>query len=517
MDELTLIERIYKLVILWWKRNHIPFISSLVGGLLAYTYAFTNKFVNHDEIVNLFGKGATYDSGRWGLNIISYIFPNYSLPWLYGIISVILIAISACIIVKIFEINSSVLQIGLATMIMVFPSLTGTFTFMFTSSAYAMSFLLAVLAVYFFENGIKSERKQVVVFSLLFMVLSLSIYQAYLSLVLSLFVILCMKRVLNDDSSFMEVLIQGVRYILWVMIAVAIYYGLTQIVLRCLNTGFNGYADAYLHSEETLRIKFVNAYFGFFRELFQSAYVLIPNLFSRVLHIVLFVLMGLESTIWLIKSKGIEKKILYIFLWIVLPLCINCMFVITDSSAVHTLVLYGFVSIYVLSVTIHTETEKLISNRKIRAMGKDTIIMVFILSCCINIFVANKAYLKLNLAYENMYSFYTSLVSQIKSTPGFTEESKIAILGNTDNNVYNLDEFSSIDELAGIAKFNGVNVYNSTKQRFIKYYLGFDVEFASEEELEMLSSNPNVVTMEKYPYYGSVKAIDNYVVINFGN
>ena len=59
MDELTLIERIYKLVILWWKRNHIPFISSLVGGLLAYTYAFTNKFVNHDEIVNLFGKGAT--------------------------------------------------------------------------------------------------------------------------------------------------------------------------------------------------------------------------------------------------------------------------------------------------------------------------------------------------------------------------------------------------------------------------------------------------------------------------
>lgn len=518
--ETTLVERFLINVFLWWKNNKIPFISSIISGMLAYMYAFTNKFVNHDEIVYLFGKGATYDSGRWGINIITYIFPNYSMPWLYGITGVILIAISTCLIVKIFEIDNTILQIGLASLITVFPSLAGVFTYIFTSSAYSLAFLLAVLSVYLFQSGIKSnklKRYRNIVLSLLCMVFSLSLYQAYLSVVLCFFLLLCMKRVLNDDSSPKEVIVQGIRYILGTGIAVAIYYGVTIIVLRLLNTGFNRYANNYMHSKEILRIKIVNAYYAVFRELFQSAFALVPDLFSRFLHIALIALMAAESIIWLIKSKGTGKKYLYIILWIVFPLCLNCLFVITDSSAVHTLVLYGFISIYILPIIIHTETEKLIPDIKIRSMGKDVIIIVLMLFCCINIFVANKAYLKQNLAYENMYSFYTSLVSQIKSTPGFTEKSKIAILGETQNNVYEFNEFSSLMDFAGVGNFEGINVRNGTKQKFIKYYLGFDVEFASEQEVEDLSDHPAVLAMEKYPYYGSVQAVDEYVVVNFGD
>ena len=49
------------------KENALPLLSSAAFGGLAYFYAFTNKLVNHDEVQSLFMKGATVDSGRWGL------------------------------------------------------------------------------------------------------------------------------------------------------------------------------------------------------------------------------------------------------------------------------------------------------------------------------------------------------------------------------------------------------------------------------------------------------------------
>ena len=65
----------------------------------------------------------------------------------------------------------------LPALIVSFPSLTGNFCFMFTSSAYAWSFFLAVLAVYLFRDG--EVRRGLISVPLL--VLALGIYQAYIS------------------------------------------------------------------------------------------------------------------------------------------------------------------------------------------------------------------------------------------------------------------------------------------------------------------------------------------------
>ena len=59
-----------------------PILASAIFGMLAYLFAFTNKLVNHDEVFCLFSKGATVDSGRWGLGLLDSIFPDYSMPWL---------------------------------------------------------------------------------------------------------------------------------------------------------------------------------------------------------------------------------------------------------------------------------------------------------------------------------------------------------------------------------------------------------------------------------------------------
>ena len=115
------------------RENRAPFLAALLTGLAAHGYAFTNKLLNHDEIESLFGKGATVTSGRWGLELVKVLFPDWSMPWIYGLVSLLLIAVSTCLMLKILDIRAPLTRLLLPALIVSFPSLTGNFCFMFTS------------------------------------------------------------------------------------------------------------------------------------------------------------------------------------------------------------------------------------------------------------------------------------------------------------------------------------------------------------------------------------------------
>lgn len=132
-----------------YSRYRIPLLSTIIFGLFSYMYAFTNKLVNYDELFYTFGKGERLSSGRWGLNLISYLLPDYSMPWFYGIITIAIFAISVCLIVEIFQMRSRILQAILGVSLVSNISLASNMLFLFTSACYALAFLFSVLSVYF--------------------------------------------------------------------------------------------------------------------------------------------------------------------------------------------------------------------------------------------------------------------------------------------------------------------------------------------------------------------------------
>lgn len=91
-----------------FRKYRVVLLSSVITAALAYFYAFTNKLPNHDDISQLFAKGTALESGRWGLEVLSYIFPDFSMPWINGIISIALIFISVCFIINLFQIKNKV-------------------------------------------------------------------------------------------------------------------------------------------------------------------------------------------------------------------------------------------------------------------------------------------------------------------------------------------------------------------------------------------------------------------------
>lgn len=176
-----------------WRGYKLPFIATLLFGLAAHAFAMTNKLPFDDEAIYLFGKGTTTESGRYGLELLRLIMPDYSMPWIYGLISLLLISAAVCIIIKLFDIRSRVLQVLLGALFITFPAETGTLGYMFTAAPYALALFLSVAAVYSYS----SRTRGGLVAALVMLAFSCSIYQGYFSFAASLCVLLMISRLIS--------------------------------------------------------------------------------------------------------------------------------------------------------------------------------------------------------------------------------------------------------------------------------------------------------------------------------
>lgn len=494
-------------LLLWLKRqytaNRIPFIAAMLTGFAAHMFMFANKLVNHDDIEAIFYKGATVTSGRWGLELSRLIFPDWSMPWIYGLLTLLFIAVSVCIMLRVLKISSPVLQIAMAAAVVSFPSLTGTFCFMFTSAAYGAAFLMAVLCVWFFDRGGKKNGAAAV----LALVLCLSIYQAYIAISSSLFVILMIKACLEKDAAPWRIVLWGIKALAMMALALVIYFALTFLVFKFTGAEFNSYVLENVNSGASIPGKIRMAYQNFIDIFTFRNYYVISTEFSRIVHLFLVAALLVSA---LLAGMGKCRPLtwgLLVILILLLPLSINCMYLMMSAQSIHTLVLYSFVCLYFLAAVIVESLEP----KALRPM-KDLLALMMCLVISSNVYFSNMCYLKMHLQYEASNSFYVSMIAQIKQTEGFDEDSKLAIIGQQDNLLYYAPE---LDTALLLGPSNDlINIYS--RENLFRQYLGFDIEFAGEDETQAIAALPEFEEMPEYPYYGSIEKIEDYIVVKLG-
>lgn len=490
-----------------FRQYRSAFLSSLLFGFLAYGFAFTNKLINHDEAHCLFAKGATVASGRWGLGALDTIFPNYSMPWIYGILTVFLIACAVCLLVSMFRIRNRLLQALLGGAVTVFPSLIGLFGYMFTSSSFGLSFFLAVLSVwllqkrtlwYFLAAGAS-------------LVFSLSIYQSYISVAAALLVLVLIRKLLTGSKAA-EVLKLGIFYVAFLVAALLVYWVGTQAVLMLTGTEMGEYASGNFTFSPSgiLRGAFI-AYRNFAYTFLYPFQGLVPTDFSRLLHAVLLALCPvLLVLLCRHKKPDLCQLLLLGALVAVFPLAINCMYMITSEDSIHTLVLYSFAVFYVFilvlaDLCLEAELRKPVSKAVLNGVT-----LCLSLVIVINTYVANQAYLHLHLRYENAYAFYTSLAADIKLQPEFNEETRLAVVGGYRQPDFYTEQFTHIHLITGAYGF----VPDSySAEDFLTCYVGFPVPFATEAETEAIRQSPEFALMPVYPYYGSLRSFGDILVV----
>ncbi|MGI5977761.1 MAG: glucosyltransferase domain-containing protein [Candidatus Limivicinus sp.] len=477
--------------------NRLPLISSLIFGFLAHMFAFSNKLLNADEISALFSKGATVTSGRWGLEAVKILFPDVSVPWLYGVVSILLLSLSMCLIVRIFNVRSKLLQLLLSGIVMSFPALVGNFCFMFTSAAYALAIFLTVLSVYLFIKKGWLNRLA----SAAFLAFSLGIYQAYISIAASFFVLLLIQRLMDRDSSAAEVLKEGLRYFLMLLASLALYYAITFIVDYF---GSGTYQNYEVTASGNILESILLAYSSFAHTFTDGYFGYVNSKLSLAAHIVCALAAAAGFIKFSLCGQNWRKILLSLVLLLIFPLSVNCIYLIASTDIIHSLVLLSFISVYIFAVISADRFDgKLLAGRDVTALALFLIIAG-------NVFFANKVYLKMYLQYENAYAFYNTLMAEVMDTPGFNRDTVIDIVGNSAGGIKTFYEIDT-SKLAGPNK-ELVNIY--TRIDFIKYYLGLDL-YAYTEDLMFIDWYDDVPC---YPDEGSIimQEDQNRIIVKFG-
>lgn len=476
----------------------------MVCGLLAHVPAFTNKYLAADDIYSLFSKNATISSGRWALPLTSAIFPDYSMPWLNGILTLLLLSVAACITAYVFDLKRPVEQVLCGGALTVFPALTATFGYMFTAPAYAAALLLIVLGVY-------AVQKQSVVSSIaacVLFTLSFGIYQAYISFAACLFCLLLIKEFLFSERDTKNILLYALRMALVAAAAGLLYLGINRLVMAVTGTAYNEYAVQNLNTGiSSIPRDLLSAYTSFFA-VFRYRYGYIPTLFCLLLYAVCMAGSALILIPRWFRCKGIGRKAAVFVLLMLFPLAVNCLFLFVAPAAIHSLTQYAFVTIFLLFLMAVGQCGTL-SRPRLRTICKSVTAAVALILIC-NIFYANQAYLDYQIRTDRTVADYEQIVAMIEADPSFTEGKKVAVIGSmhwsTDFYAY----FGRADTLTDI-KSTVPGMYSW--REVMKYRIGFDADFATDEEIDGIRSLPAFADMPCFPYYGSVAEIGDCIVV----
>lgn len=514
MEEKNII-RLPELMDRTWKnislQSKIAFISTVIWGLVAHLYMFMNKLPNYDDIA-LNGFGATFRLGRWFLWIVGAIAYHlelvYSLPWVNGLVSLLLIAAANVIIIKVLQIENKWLISLICGLLIVYPSWTGTFFFMFTAPYYALSIVLAVMAVYFV---VKATMPSFVIATVC-LCCSLGIYQAYLPFVAGLLVLILIMQ-LYRNYSWRDILKNGIHYLLFLILAVVVYYIITRITLYVTNQSLADYKGLGELGQISIADTIKNVFLYSGRNILSNKLEISYNLLLKVSYFISIVMMiaGLILTCgtW-IKKKRVAESILLVLLGLCFWIAVNAVYIMyQDEESIYVLMVYSYSLLFILPVCM---IDYMVQDRKNNLVVLMEYVINFLLLAVVANYChfANAQYLAMDLSLQQMESYYTTLITQIKSTSGYTSDMPIALIQKggyevEDVTLYKNEVLNTFQLKCRDASL--VDTYN--KECMLAYYLGFEPEYADVNEIDQ----DIIESMPVYPNMGSIKMIDGIVIV----
>lgn len=212
------------------KNYKLAFFSTFIIGLLTHTYKFTNTLLTRDSLYNFYSDQNVLGSGRWFLSTACAFSSFYDLPWVNGLFSVILIALTAVIIVSVFKITNPVMTVLTGGLLVTFPGVTETFAYEYTADGYMLAMLLSALAVYFSRIG--DNKIFHIIAAAVCVCLCCGIYQAYVSFALVLAICYFITQVLENKHSTKTLLLWVRNQAIIYIGGLAAYYIIWQICMK---------------------------------------------------------------------------------------------------------------------------------------------------------------------------------------------------------------------------------------------------------------------------------------------
>lgn len=515
------------------KRFYITFFATVVCGLFAHLYQFTNKNFNYDELGQTpAGFGAGIELGRWGLQLVGdtvgLFFRTYSLPMINGMITLIFVAFSACVIIEVFDIKDNVCCFLIGGILATFPSLVGTYFFMFTAPYYGLAMLLSCVAAKYIVKGIldKGIALRNIIMGFLCLTLSTGIYQSYCSVTLCIILLDVVIRLYLKKGEWKSILIRGILYCITFVASLGAYIGIAKIATKISGialSGYRGIEDMGSVNLGALAYSIIKTYLNYFRlmtkeDIYQINPIFLVNLIFVIINIALIVLIVNR----LRDKEELINKIGLIIAILLMPIAMFFPEVMTQArGGVYSLMTYSVAFVFILPIVLYEKRNRVLIQRvrndgncdskKKDIIGRTLCISVFI-NVLVYIWFANGNYQALQYTTYHDLAYFETLATQVKSLDGYTPDLKVALVGDRfDDPTFKAG--SLMGEYFDISGKSDTNVDYFNNIYLWKSYLGFTPEIIEFRDSGYLSEMDEVKAMPCYPEDGSIAIIGDTVVI----
>ncbi|HWK23752.1 MAG TPA: glucosyltransferase domain-containing protein [Ureibacillus sp.] len=494
-----------------WK---LAFCSAFIIGLLTHMYVFTKRLPNHDGLINIYSSQAKVTSGRFFLSPASGISSYFDLPWVIGLFSILFLALTAVGIIMIFEVRKRLSIILISGIIVSFPSVSATFSYMFTADGYMLGTLFATIAVL-----LTKKFKFGFLFGAIFLCLGVGIYQANLSVALALLTIWLMRELLlkAPSTKLMGIyilrsgLLVGIGMILYVIVY-KIYTGLFEVQMTSYQ-GLDKVGRISIHDipfrlhDITEQIKTF-----FFRGIFYYQEV---NLLE-ILNIGVFIIIFIWTILLLIKRnifKNFVHLILFLLLFISLPISYFVVYFVSPTTFYHMLMVFSISTIYIYLVLLYDSVNVKGSLLIEKVTSWATVLLVTLTIYNFGL-IANINYMNMELRYEKSINFADRVLNRVEKLEEYDDIKKIAVIGKLSLH----SELTSVtipNQIPTMVGGTGEHFFNDVShyQKVFSNFLGFSLDFPTSEELDAIKLDETYKNMKPWPASESVRVFDDIVVI----
>lgn len=511
------------------KNIWVCFVAGIVFGVMTHLYMLTNKLPNWDDMNNLYGFGSGVGYGRWFLQYLGPFMGYWSVPTLHGMLAIVLWSIAGCFIVLALKLESMTSSVLVALMMLTFPSVACTMTFMFTVNCYAFGILLVCFGAYCYCNF----KHGYIVASIAF-ILSLAIYQSFICLGAAIIVMALLLDLLKGNA-VKSTLLNALKALITLIVTMIIYMISTRIFNHGVfseDRGVDTMGQLPLTKIPRLiarAYKRISEYFVLKPYSFISTSLYKLNVLVCILIIVLILAIAIYRKLW--KDK--LRIVLIMGFAVMVPLALASIYILApETQDASMLMLHQYLFIYVMLIALGecgvciindkaSEKDNSMKRKTLFIKGISMIATIGILLVGYSQYIlTNEAYFRTSVAFGRVEQFYNRVLSSIERQPGFVYGDDMALLGTFYETQIPVASFGIDDEkfvdMSGIAMENGL-ITEGIRAKFLRTYMGIQLTEFNAEQIEEIKEKEEYQQMPLYPLDGSIQKIDGVWVVKLAD
>lgn len=501
-------------------------ISGLITGLLTHFYMLTHKLPNWDDANNMSQSGSGDYLGRWMLKYLHPLGSEYSIPAVHGFLMILCITLAACFVLEIVQAKSTFAAVFVPMLMVTFPSVACTMTFMFMAHTSGMAILMICVAVYLLRR-----YKYGWLPCALLLIGSLGIYQSYISIAIAL-MLMGMIVDMIKGAEFADTLKKGILCVLVLLASVGIYMVLCHVIYPTIDQETYGGIGNMGQIAVADMPRLIGRCYKRFLEYFLWKPFDFVSKTAQYANVLTCVLLG-GAFIYLLAVKRIYQDALRLLLCCCmmgfLPLAVAFVYFMAPDADYSMLMLYAYVLIYVMLAALtelcmeHWKESKI--EKRILIYAKYGAVLltagVLTVSAYTDYLITNQAYLRMEITKDRVTSYYNRIIASVEAKEGFQNGDAVAFLGEfyyVDNpsplEAESLDGFGTdiFRTMSGVTLENGL-LTSGVRNNIIRTYIGFEMTDLSSQEGEEIMQSQTYQNMPVYPAEGSIEKINGIWIV----